>query len=125
MVLLGDAGSRAYLKSTDVLPSLEIGIEEMLKACTEAESNRNPVNFLAEWLMRHNPRHNPEMAALVEERRKAAAIAEAAEARRLAEEEERMAAERALEHVHEVAGGVEVELPYPGGKMVLALPTDP
>lgn len=50
-----------YLKGTDVIPSLEAGLEEMLKACTSGEDT-DPIAFLARWLMRNNPRKNPEAA---------------------------------------------------------------
>ena len=38
--------AREYLDSSDVLPSLEAGIEEMLRAC--ADTKTNPINFLTQ-----------------------------------------------------------------------------
>ena len=72
MVLLNEPGAREYLTGTDVLPCLEAGLEEMLKASTSKEKI-DPIAFLARWLMRNNPRHNPEAAERVEKLRAAEA----------------------------------------------------
>lgn len=73
MVLLNEPSTRAYLESTDLLPSLEVAIEEMLKTCATADSKQDPLNFLAAYLMRNNPRHNPQAAEKLQELRAAAA----------------------------------------------------
>ena len=101
MVLLDTAGpapagsSRAYLAETQVLPSLECGIEEMLRACTaaaEAGERVDPINFLATYLMRNNPRHS---TAAVERLKRHARAKEVAAAKEAAEMERMLAAARA------------------------------
>ena len=86
---LSEDGAQQYLEATDLLPSLEIGLEDMLKACAAGDSKVDPVNFLASWLMRHNPKHNPEMAARITKSREEAAAAEAAEAAKAAAKQQR------------------------------------
>ena len=49
---------RGYLESTPLLPSLELAMEEMIKAYSEPGSNIDPMQFLASWLLRYNPRYN-------------------------------------------------------------------
>lgn len=71
MVLLNEPGARKYLESTDLLPSLEIAIEEMLKKCATPDSKQDPINYLAAYLMRNNPRHNPEAAQKLQELKEA------------------------------------------------------
>jgi len=68
--------ARSYLEDTDVLPSLEVGIEAMLRACTEAAETGakvDPINFLATYLVRNNPRHNADAAATIQKLKAAAA----------------------------------------------------
>ena len=67
--------ARSYLEDTDVLPSLEVGIEAMLRACTEAAETGakvDPINFLATYLVRNNPRHNADAAATIQKLKAAA-----------------------------------------------------
>ena len=118
MVLLGEPTGRAYLEKTDLLPSLEIGIEEMLRACTEGESRRNPVTFLAEWLKRHNPRHNPAIASRVKEMREAAVVAAAERARLQAETD---ATAETSDGMTIVGDSSQVTLSYQGGQVALSI----
>lgn len=103
MVVLCEAAAEAkaewreYLQQTRLLPSLECGLEEMLRACADASrvgKRRDPINFLASWLMRHNPRHNPRMAERLEEM---AATAEERRKREMAEIEAYEAERRRIE----------------------------
>ena len=58
MVLVEEEKSREYLERTLLTPSLEVGIEEMLRQCTalaEQGQQADPIAFLATWLMRNNP----------------------------------------------------------------------
>ena len=65
MVLLGteEPSVKAYLEEADVLKVLEAGVAAMLekymKPLPDGEKP-NPTAFLAEFLKRNNPRHNPE-----------------------------------------------------------------
>lgn len=106
MVLLNEPSSRAYLESTDLLPSLEVGIEEMLKTCMAADNTQDPINFLAAFLMRHNPRHNPDFAEVIDARR-----TEAAERAAAAEQKEQAERQTSLDLHHE------------GGTMTITLNT--
>jgi len=72
------ASSREYLESTDLMPALEAGLEEMLRKC--ADTKKDPINFLASFLMRSNPRHNAAFAERIQEMRAEAAQRKADEA---------------------------------------------
>ena len=66
MVLLGAQEDEvsSYLKTTDVLPLLEAGVEAMLDECVaDPKKAKNAGAMLAQWLRDHNPRRDPEMAA--------------------------------------------------------------
>ena len=105
MVVLasGSSSTKAYLEETDVLPAVELGLEQMLKVCSAADSNQDPINFLASWLMRNNPKHNAAFASLLEARRNPA-DAEGADAA-AAETAVEAAAEAAAEPAAPAADG--------------------
>jgi len=105
---LAKPDARAYLASTELLESLEMGMQEMLVKCVaDPDGKRDPINFLASWLMRHNPRHDPAMAALVAE---AKAAAREAAAKAKAEAEAAEAAAKAATRSFTAANGEEIEL---------------
>ena len=60
-----------YLEKEDVLPALELGLEKMLRECSAADSKTDPINYLATWLFRNNPKHNKAVAASIAEKRAA------------------------------------------------------
>ena len=52
-----------YLERSLLLCTLEVGIEDVLRRCAdsmEAGETPEPIEMLASWLMRNNPRHNGE-----------------------------------------------------------------
>ena len=114
MVLLqapsgADEGAREYMERTQLLPSPECGIEEMLATCT-ADATTDPLTYLAEWLMRHNPRHDARAPARI------AAHREEAKAR-----EARAAATREvqLQTIHDQHAPFVLALDFPGGALPL------
>ena len=96
MVLLGNSeeanssDAREYLESTDLLPTLEACVNEMLKKFEDpAARNGAPGDalvFMAEWLKRHNPKFDAAFAEKITALRAAprgptgALVAESAEA---------------------------------------------
>ena len=124
MVLLDDKpqqSAKEYLESSLLMPSLEVGLEEMLKTCSSADSKRDPINFLASWLMRNNPNFNETFKQQLGDMRAAEAAADA----------EKAAAASAAATAAEVASAATpaaaseassvVNLNYPGGTMALSL----
>ena len=75
MVFLGaDESVKDYLETTDVLPTLQAAVEAMLRKYTEPREpgeakEPDALNFIAEWLKRHNPRHNAEFAEVINQMR--------------------------------------------------------
>lgn len=118
MVLLGEAGgAREYLESTDLLPTLEAGIEAMLKACME-EGRKDPVNYLATYLMRNNPRTNPEAKAMIEALRSKTMERDAQLAKEAAMREENSIALMLGQDVEGLLVSMPLEIPG-GGQMIL------
>ena len=74
MVFLGsdEPTVRDFLETNDLLPTLQAGVEAMLKKYSEEgadPSKQHPINFLAEYLKRHNPRHNADSATQIQQMR--------------------------------------------------------
>lgn len=73
--MMGSAGAlglgehTAYLSDTHLLALLEMGLEATLRALKDSRStpsDETPINHLATWLMRHNPKHSKEGQLLLE-----------------------------------------------------------
>ena len=116
MVLLRapDEGAREYMERTQLLPSLECGLEDMLQACT-ADGDTDPLTYLAEWLMRHNPRHDAGAARRIEEHR---AESKAREARAVATREAH------LQTLSDSRQPFTLSLGVPGGELALRVDLD-
>ena len=79
-----EESAREYLERTLLMPSLECGIDSILResaaAAASGQQTEQPLNMLATWLMRHNPRHNPAAASQIQEQRELSKAREAREA---------------------------------------------
>ena len=78
MVLLHFEGSREYLEGSDLLLTLEAGVEALLTTYstgTAADAPKDPVIFLAKFLKENNPRASAQGAQRMTEMRAAAATA--------------------------------------------------
>ena len=59
--------STAYLAQYNLVALLELGLEATLREFKgHKDTGGTPQNYLAAWLMRHNPRHSKEGAAMLE-----------------------------------------------------------
>lgn len=72
MVFLGtdEPSVKDYLESQDVLPTLQAAVEAMLKKYTvdgARPEDQSPQIFIAEYLKRHNPRHNSDFATQIQQ----------------------------------------------------------
>ena len=58
----------AYLSDTNLLALLEIGLEATIREMKNPAASQEtpPLNFLASWLMRNNPKHSEQGKALIE-----------------------------------------------------------
>ena len=81
-----DVSCKDYLvDNTDVLLTVEKAMEEMLRKYSPEEQAASeeklpdPLTFLATFLKRHNPKHNEEFAAVIQQMR-AAGVGSAAKA---------------------------------------------
>jgi hypothetical protein len=136
--------ARNYMEETGLMYSLEAGIEDVLRTCVEAAGTgkkQDPINHLARWLMRNNPRFDSRAAELVRLLRVKALQRQeedaAAEVVRLAYEAE-VAEEQRWKQIHRADAATRheqkklllehrklpprVKLRHPVGEMVMELP---
>eukprot|EP00308_Calcidiscus_leptoporus_P027001 CAMPEP_0119390474 /NCGR_PEP_ID=MMETSP1334-20130426/113504_1 /TAXON_ID=127549 /ORGANISM="Calcidiscus leptoporus, Strain RCC1130" /LENGTH=122 /DNA_ID=CAMNT_0007412977 /DNA_START=128 /DNA_END=496 /DNA_ORIENTATION=+ len=108
-----------------LIPSLELGLEKMLRACTaaaEAGQCTDAIDYLATWLMRNNPMHNPEALVRLKAERAAAQQRAASDAARQLEIERRAQAAYEWQLAHDVPT-LELRHEYGTVSLSIDLPT--
>ena len=113
------------MDGADAAPGRQLAaLKGLLSALKNSSAPASARSDLAEWLVRHNPKHDPAMAARVKEMREAAAAAAAEQARQQAEAEAKAAALAAGEGgVRVVGNSLELTLAYEEGQLKLTVST--